>query len=75
MASSNFDVGATVGWFQGIINTIVNWISKLVVAVVPRTADSEAKHQQFLKFGFIIVAIYFATKILRLNIGIGGKKR
>jgi len=69
------DIATSVlNWFMGIINTIMGWGSSFFGTVLPGGSATTEKKDQFVKYGIIIVALFFAAQIFRVNIGGKGKK-
>lgn len=71
MAAAN----TAMTFIMGIITQIMGWINSLFGAIVPSSTDATGK-SQFMKWGVIVVLVYFAAQIFRFKIstGTGGRK-
>lgn len=60
---------------QGWMSTVIGWFSSLVGAIVPSADADDGKKSSFVKYTVIILGLFVAAKVLRLNLNIGGRRK
>lgn len=62
-----------ITWVMGIVSQFMGWIGGLFGALVPSASASADDKAKFGKTAFIVVVLFFAAQILRVNLKTGGK--
>jgi len=63
-----------MAFIMNLVTTVTGWFSSFFGTVIPGGSATDDKKSQFMKYGLIIVALFFAAKIFRINIGGKGRK-
>lgn len=65
-----------ISFIMGLVTQVMGWANSFFGAVLPGSAATDEKKSQFVKYGLIVVGLFFAAQIFRVNIGgkSGGKK-